>query len=419
VSSLVRLRASDGDARIAASWSIALAEAIATRLLEGGADVLRFGSRHQAIVEMLHDSARGELSRSWAWRQLGFWGAGDGDSPQTAVCAAMESLVRNPRATVAVLRAASEQGDLQALIRVVPGHTWLRLALAVLREHGGAHTTSHDSEPISPTAISRAATIAASIMRGSAIARAFVTGDVSSSAEATRAMAILALCEREPDRAARGDAEEILRALTMELTKRPIAAKAGRPAVAESLQAPRSDSSRESHPADERSRAYTAHGGLLFLLHIVGALELPRLVRDHDAFASRSLSWVLHRLALDLTSASPTDAAALAFAGLPPTVAAPSELEPPAGESEREALASLRSRIVASLRTRLRAEANESDEALLVRTISRRAEIVCDAAWIEAHFALADATIDVRRAGLDLDPDWIPWLGVVVRFVYE
>jgi hypothetical protein len=27
--------------------------------------------------------------------------------------------------------------------------------------------------------------------------------------------------------------------------------------------------------------------------------------------------------------------------------------------------------------------------------------------------------VEVRRAGLDLDPGWIPWLGAVVRFVYE
>jgi len=25
----------------------------------------------------------------------------------------------------------------------------------------------------------------------------------------------------------------------------------------------------------------------------------------------------------------------------------------------------------------------------------------------------------VRRNGLDLDPGWVPWIGVVVRFVYE
>ena len=32
--------------------------------------------------------------------------------------------------------------------------------------------------------------------------------------------------------------------------------------------------------------------------------------------------------------------------------------------------------------------------------------------------ALEDVSIDIRRTGLDLDPDWVPWLGVVLRFVY-
>jgi hypothetical protein len=31
---------------------------------------------------------------------------------------------------------------------------------------------------------------------------------------------------------------------------------------------------------------------------------------------------------------------------------------------------------------------------------------------------LDDVDFDVRMAGLDLDPGWIPWLGVVVRFIY-
>ena len=26
---------------------------------------------------------------------------------------------------------------------------------------------------------------------------------------------------------------------------------------------------------------------------------------------------------------------------------------------------------------------------------------------------------EIRRAGLDLDPGYVPWLGVVVRFIYE
>jgi hypothetical protein len=39
--------------------------------------------------------------------------------------------------------------------------------------------------------------------------------------------------------------------------------------------------------------------------------------------------------------------------------------------------------------------------------------------WLEIHFSLDDVATDLRRAGLDLDPGFLPWLGVVVRFVYD
>jgi len=60
----------------------------------------------------------------------------------------------------------------------------------------------------------------------------------------------------------------------------------------------------------------------------------------------------------------------------------------------------------------------ETDHELVARVISRRAEIVADPAWIEVRLAAADVDTDVRRAGLDLDPGWLPWFGLVVRFAY-
>jgi hypothetical protein len=49
---------------------------------------------------------------------------------------------------------------------------------------------------------------------------------------------------------------------------------------------------------------------------------------------------------------------------------------------------------------------------------ARTGSIVASPGWIEVHLDLGDVDIDVRRAGLDLDPGWVPWLGVVVIFVY-
>jgi len=48
----------------------------------------------------------------------------------------------------------------------------------------------------------------------------------------------------------------------------------------------------------------------------------------------------------------------------------------------------------------------------------RSGRIEREQGWVDVHLALADVDVDVRRAGLDLDPGWVPWLGCVVRFRY-
>jgi hypothetical protein len=37
---------------------------------------------------------------------------------------------------------------------------------------------------------------------------------------------------------------------------------------------------------------------------------------------------------------------------------------------------------------------------------------------LDVSLPLEEADIRVRRAGLDLDPGWVPWFGRVVRFHY-
>ena len=38
--------------------------------------------------------------------------------------------------------------------------------------------------------------------------------------------------------------------------------------------------------------------------------------------------------------------------------------------------------------------------------------------WVDVELDLEEVSTAVRRAGLDLDPGYLPWLGVVVRFRY-
>jgi hypothetical protein len=178
------------------------------------------------------------------------------------------------------------------------------------------------------------------------------------------------------------------------------------------------DGKTPSLPIDLRRRALTGAGGLLFLIHVVNALGLPEEIAGHEVLGGRPFFWVMHQLALTLRALPPTDPAALAFAGLSPETIPPSEEETPASELETAALAGMAGRIVEHLRWLLELE-DDSAEMLLEFVCDRRAEVVTDPGWIELRFSLDEVSTEIRRAGLDLDPGYVPWLGVVMRFIYE
>ena len=170
-----------------------------------------------------------------------------------------------------------------------------------------------------------------------------------------------------------------------------------------------------SLPARERAR--TSRGGLLFVLHVVAALRVPERVATDAALSARSLRWALHALARLLCPMAPDDAAALAFAGVPPDAGELLLGEPPGSEDEVRALEDIAGCIREATHARLES-LGLSREATMAWLCRRDAWIVADPGWIEATFSLDDVSVAVRRAGLDLHPDWLPWLGVVVRFVY-
>lgn len=174
----------------------------------------------------------------------------------------------------------------------------------------------------------------------------------------------------------------------------------------------------ELQPLDFRRRAFTRFGGLLFLIGVVEDLELPEEIMAQPALNDRPFVWVIHQLALALVPAEPDDPAALAFAGLPPDVKAPSEDEAPASEVEKVLLNAFVARLVERLSSLLDPE-DETEGLLLESICYRRAEIVADPGWVEVRLSLDDVATDIRRAGLDLNPGYVPWLGVVVVFVYE
>jgi hypothetical protein len=101
----------------------------------------------------------------------------------------------------------------------------------------------------------------------------------------------------------------------------------------------------------------------------------------------------------------------------------PSPYPSPAGAGEgstsaRDLAAALAEHIAPSSPCLRASMAALSPSSPLAALVARRAEIVADPGWIEARLALEEIDTRVRRAGLDLDPGYLPWLGVVVKFRY-
>jgi hypothetical protein len=167
----------------------------------------------------------------------------------------------------------------------------------------------------------------------------------------------------------------------------------------------------------------TSWGGLLFLLPIVGELGIPASVAAEPDAYGVGLRPVLHELSRQLlVRAAPAaeppaadDPARLAFCGLSPR----SDPPRPPGPQARELIGLDAGSVVAALRERLPELApDRGDPTLLLSVCRRHAVIHADPGWIDVDLRLDEVSVDVRRAGLDLDPGYLPWLGCVVRFRY-
>jgi hypothetical protein len=165
--------------------------------------------------------------------------------------------------------------------------------------------------------------------------------------------------------------------------------------------------------------APTNWAGLLFLLNAAAAADVPDAVAADVRLAGRPLRWVLHSLALRLVPIRAEDPAALALAGLTPTMLVPAG--PPAEPVEEQALdqyAAQWATAVVHLLEQARHPQDDSPLPTLWSLARRPGRIVADPGWLEVQLNLDDIDLLVRRAGLDLDPGWLGWLGTVVMFRY-
>jgi hypothetical protein len=441
-----RLRLASTDDALVSDWGVVLADALAGAIAAGEPGAVRYASRRHALVDLAVATAVADTRRAWAWRQLGLWPDENTVDGIEAAGRFVSALTAEPQSVVAVLTAAARRGALPRLAVLIGAEGWARLARAALAAAGASpDVLAADSLRPVVGAQADAATIglARLLVSESRIATAAIGSGVAPALapSARRAAAVLVVLEADPRAIAAASVEAcvlLVDAVAHELDvapqRHPVAARKRRRtsdsrsvlADSESKVRPAAAERREGRPTetahlgrergdddaggppDVRVRAWTQAGGLLFLLPLVAELE-PQ--------PGRTLRWTLHRLALvALPSLDEADPAALAFAGLGPDDSPPSDHDEVPTEQELTSLTGTTETIAAELAELL--ERDPTDD-LIAGVCARRAEIVAEPGWIEARLDTRELDVDVRRAGLDLDPGWLPWLGVVVRFVYE
>lgn len=456
----IRLHLAGADASLASEWSRVLAEEI-LRAMRDRRSVFYY-SRRQALMDLAVSVARGDLSRSWAWRQLGLWRAGDTIGESEAIFEFVRAVSSDPAAVIPALIALAEAGCLErAARRFTPRH-WTALATAALNEAGATGLIKETADKPS----SRALRDAMRVINSSRLLPLITTSQslAGESVEACRAAAALVALEAEPARL-RSESAGAMVGLIAGAIRSAITGLSpsfpGMPAADHGAnqktvnETPREDArpgatagatgatgateataikrnsgqhtgqnaevdEEGSEGADRRRRALTRFGGLLFLLGLVDELKLVDEILAHPALGVRPFRLVMRWLALALAPVEENDPAALAFAGLPPDAEPPLDHQPPF-ETETGAINSLAARIIEHLSALIdqRVEWRGDRAALIEFVCRRRAEIVADPGWIEVRFSMDEVATEIRRAGLDLDPGYLPWLGVVVRFIYE
>jgi len=450
----IRLHLARADASLAEEWGRVLVEEILRAMRDRRA--VFYYSRRQALMDLAVSVARGNLSRSWAWRQLGLWRAGDAISESEAIFELVRAVSSDPAAVIPALNALAEAGCLERIARRFTPRHWTALATAALNEAGATGLVKEAADKPS----SRALRDAMRVINSSRLLPMITTSQslAGESLEACRAAAALVALEAEPARLRSESAGAMVgliagairSAITGLSPSLPGMSAANHGANQKTVnETPREDAclsapdvapvattikrnsgqhtwqnaeegEEGSEGAGPRRRALTRFGGLLFLLGLVEELKLVDEILAHPALGARPFRWVMRWLALALAPVEENDPAALAFAGLPPDTELPLDREPP-GETETGAINSLAARIVEHLSALIdqRVEWGGDRAALIEFVCHRSAEIVADPGWIDVRFSLDEVATEIRRAELDLDPGYVPWLGVVVRFIYE
>jgi hypothetical protein len=433
----VRLRLSETELGMAEAWARAFAAAVGDAVRgRSSATVIWFRTRWELLIDLATGIVTGSRDREWAWRQVLEHRDAGPLSETDALRLWTVALLAEPTAIVPVLVRLAKASVLVSLVPRLMPMQWTALVDAVVArarvetrseppfvvvDTSVVPTERRDQERERERIVGR---IVARIIDCSTILRATPR---PRSLEVSIALCRLAVAEVEPA-LAHVDAE-LFQEVAGEVLARvreqwhessslsPETAKP-QPRMRNTLTKQRPAEAVAVEAIDPRQRVWTEFGGLLFLLGLLDELAIPARLVERLRESGRPLSWFLHQLARKLVPADANDPAALAFAALLPDDVPPSLESEPADEAEAAFLNQMRGEVELALIERL-GDVPEAGGDALGFVCLRRAQVVAERGWFELRFAPNLVSTAIRRAALDLDPGFVPWLGVVVKFVYE
>lgn len=441
----------------AASLRAALLEELAgrrpTRPGQGSSaddgELVGYRRREDALADLLASLALGHPARVWAWRSLGILDPQDPDPAHEPRAAALAVLHRNAGLLMPALVMALPAAGPAALHRLLGSVGWRSLAATVLGTAGTDPELWLSAVPRDAGPPSAAGVLVSPLLRRSALARSWLAAPPLLEPDALAALVALVVSDAEPALLRRRPDAGLRAAIAARLSPdattgpglvlrpgphvEPEPEAAADPESPPAGAAPVDDRREEATPAELDPARDPSHreeqmaaglatrwGGLVHLLATAASAGVPDTLLADPALADLLPSDVLHHLLVML--ASTADDGRRGSAREDPAVAAlssrGSEVHVPP-EPTGATLAALEGH-AARWRQETATRLGATDPlAAMAALLPREGRVVTWPGWTEFRLSLADVDLDVRRAGLDLDPGFVPWLGavVVIRYV--
>lgn len=459
----------------AQAWSRAIVEQIKRQIAQDDRrTLLRYRSRGHAWISCAHALAMGNLRDGWAWRQLSLIEIDEAASLEHAVMALFEGLVTEPEFLVTVFGSLTARGVFELLLLRTEDRHW-----GIIRNGLSNHYNTR-FEAIFPAGNNREerldfAELFSSDDRQSPYSIRLQDCGVFHidrlEAESRLVIAVVLLALTDPGILSR--APNIVKQQLMKLnhhsekTKLPddsafpgteamgekavptvtvaecqggrtIAKNGRQEANATVWKNAASESGVEhreraggawrnetSHVVDGNYRTkphqlVSEIGGLLYLLNLLEEpCGLVESLSRQECFRQRAMTWVWLHLAAALLPAPLTEPALMTFAGLVSGRPLDDELSEAPNRDEHVQLDRAAGALLTAAQQRLGLAGSELDLSLDPGGLFRRRAVIRpDPGWIEVEFGLNDVDTGIRRSGLDIDPGFLPWLGIVMRFKY-